>query len=258
MKTIQLINRKLATVFVAFVLLFASCDNPIFDPGGDGGGNGKPKDPPPTDCTVKGTMVRVPCGFGIYGDLWIKTDNGKYLQPCEQSFMPQVPVEVKEGDQVAFGYTVQRESLCDHNEIRCMAALPIHQSVTINCMQVVNTKPDDTCPKIVIDHTNYGGNGLDILESTIEGHLLKLKVRYGGCKQIESKDFALSWKREISKSSPVQTTLQLYSAKVLEEMVCSALFTTDLCYDLTPMLKDVELHGPINMHIGNKTLLLSK
>ena len=40
MKTIQLMNHRFATFLVAFVLLFASCDNPIFDPGGEGNGGG--------------------------------------------------------------------------------------------------------------------------------------------------------------------------------------------------------------------------
>ncbi len=255
MKTIQFMNYRLATFLVAFVLLFASCDNPIFDPGGEGNGNGKPKDPPPTDCSIKGTMVRVPCAFGIYGDLWIKTDNGKYLQPCEQSFMTLVAMELKDGDRVEFGYKKEAKSLCDDTKIRCQAALPMHESVTINCLRVISTQPIETCPQIVVDFTNYGENGIQILESSMEGSLLKLKVGYGGCAPIESKDFSLSWRNEFAKSNPPQTTLQLFSAKVMEGIACDAYFTTELCFDVAAIRATVKTADPIQLNIGEHQIL---
>ena len=254
MKTIQSFNFKLATFLVAFVLIFASCDNPIFDPGGDGGGNGKPKDPPATTCSVKGTIVRVTCGFGVYGDLWIKTDNGKYLQPCEQSFMPQVPVDVKEGDQVEFGYRVQKESSCYSDEIRCLAALPEYQSVTITCIRVIDTKPIDTCPKIVIDPTDYESRFIQILESEMDGNLLKVKVGYSGCNMVENADFTLSWKGEVAESNPSQARLQLFSPKVAEGNVCQAYFTNDLCFDVSAV-KAQTSSGRVRLQIGDHEIL---
>lgn len=255
MKTIQTLNYKLATFLVAFVLLFASCDNPIFDPGGDGGGNGKPKDPPPTDCSIKGTMVRVTCGFGIYGELWIKTDNGKYLQPCEQSFIPQVPVIPQEGDRVEFGYKKLDKSLCDQSHlIRCMAALPGHQSVAISCMRIISSKPVETCPKVVVDHTNYGVTGIQILESKIEGNLLKLKVGYSGCNMVENEDFSLSWKGAFMESNPPIARLQLFSPKVAKGNVCQAYFTNDLCFDLST-IKQPTSSLIVKLQIGDHEIL---
>ncbi|TAE79513.1 MAG: hypothetical protein EAY81_11195 [Bacteroidetes bacterium] len=254
MKTIQFMNYRLATFLVAFALLFASCDNPIFDPGGDGGGNGKPKDPPPTSCNVKGTIVRVTCGFGVYGELWIKTEHGKYLQPCQQSFMPQVPVDVKEGDQVEFGYTVQKDSLCDSDEIRCLAALPAYQPVTITCIRVVDKKPVDTCPKIVIDHTKYEPSVIQILESEMDGNFLKLTVGYSGGSQVENSDFSLSWKGEIEKSNPPLAKLQLFSPKVVEGNVLQAYFTNNLCFDVSA-IKAQTNSSRVRLQIGEHEIL---
>lgn len=256
MKTKQLLMNKLTLVVILITILFGGCENP-YDP--DGGGGVKP-DSIAKECSVMATVVKMPYGNSVLGDLWLKTDDGKFYLPCEKSYLTRCPEVVEAGDRVKFGYRnlpPSKDCLKDIPELKLMDAMP-YQPVMLDCIQVISTKPISTCPEIVIDHTNYNANFLEIVESKLEGHLLKLTVRYGGCKKVESKDFSLSWKREISKSNPVQTTLQLYSAKVVEGIVCSALFTTDLCYDLTPMLKDVEHYGPINMHIGDKTLLLSK
>ncbi len=254
MKTIQLMNHRFVTFLVAFVLLFASCDNPIFDPGGEGNGGGKPKDPPSTDCSIKGTMVRVLCASGIYGDLWIKTDNGKYLQPCEQSFMTTVSIELKEGDRVEFGYAKQGKSSCDNDKIRCLAALPEHQSISLSCIRVIDTKPIGDCPSLVVDHTNYPENVIQVLESKMDGNLLKLKVGYSGCSQVDNEDFLLSWKGEIQESYPARALLQLSSPFITDGITCQAYFTNDLCFDVAAITKLNQ--GAIYLNIGTDNILV--
>lgn len=127
---------------VAFMFTMASCDSPVFEPiddGGNGGGGGSKGAKTAIlseECNTGGTMVRVICGTSIYDGLWIRTDDGKLLRPCDQSFQTFAAIELKEGDRIKFGFhEIKGPSPCD-NMVGCMAAQPEHTSVVIDCLTV--------------------------------------------------------------------------------------------------------------------------
>lgn len=241
---------------VAFMFTFASCDSPWFDPIDDGGGNGGGKPPVITDCNVNGTMVRVTCGTSIYDNLWIRTDNGKLLRPCDQSFQTICAIELKEGQRVKFSYReINGTSPCD-GMITCMATLPVHKSVIIDCINGLSGKPlpvDSpavSTGKLVIGSTTDNPS-VHVLSAGIEGNLLKLSVGYSGCSKHEAKDFSLTWNGNVMESYPARVYLYIDESK--KEM-CQAYFITDLTFDISDLRKNNQ--GPLLIHIKDLTLRL--
>lgn len=244
------LSATLKVLVLMFGLSLTACDNPIFDPidpwkgGGGNGGGGKNPDTI-TDCRVTGKMVRVPCGVSIYDGLWIQTSDGKLYQPCAQSFQTLCPILLEEGDVVKFSYrNLKGGSVCD-SMITCMIALPPHQSVVIDCINRTAT----STPSLLIDSSAQHDNSINVLNATVVGNTLKIKIGYSGCNVKSADKFKLYWDGSLAKSNPAKAYLALVD---LEPQACMAYFTQELEYDIS-LLK---MYGsPIELNLQNITVL---
>lgn len=245
------IGNKLAIAFVVFVLAFTACENP-YDPDG-----GFKPDTTAMDCKVMATVVRMPYGSSIYGNLWLKTDDGKFYLPCEQSFITICPIDIKEGDRVQFGYRklpADKDCLKGNPELNVRDAIPLkYQSVTIDCLQTIKrcgTPPP--CSGLVVDYKDYLKNYITVLESKIIGNELKLKVGYSGCSALPNSSFTLAWKGHLAKSLPLQTELQ-FVINDEDRYTCQAYFTNDLCFDIAAIRNITK--EPVLITIGENKIL---
>lgn len=122
---------------LCIVVLFSSCKK--WDPWeeGGGGGGGEPVD----QCTISGNLVRVPCGISDLDNFWIKTDNGKYYQPCDASLIHRMDLAypLTEGMRVQFGYSVlSGKSVCDNEYLMlCPQKAPQRLRIKLTCFQPV-------------------------------------------------------------------------------------------------------------------------
>lgn len=106
MKT-PILNIAFSFILAFSSLFLVSCEKD--NPGGGGGDQ-----PDPTHCTVSGTFTQISCGVGIYGNYWIRLDDGKYLQPCETDIMTLNALDIREGTKIRFGYkNITGTSSCD-------------------------------------------------------------------------------------------------------------------------------------------------
>lgn len=219
-------NLPFAIKVMALVLTLSlsACDNPFFE---DGDWGNKPdKNKPSATCTISGTMVRVQCGVSIYDGLWIRTKEGKLLQPCSQSFQTLCPIVLAEGDEVKFSYRTQKgTSSCD-SMITCMVALPPHQSVIIDCI----TRVGPVAPSLQIDEQAQHDNSVQVLDAQLSGNIIKLKVGYSGCAVKPASQFKLLWNGSFKESNPVQVDLFLNDMK---PEACQAYFTQELEFDIS-------------------------
>lgn len=237
----------LKVLVVGVILSLASCDVPWMDPI-DGGGNGGSKPPANNDCRLEGTIVRVPCGLGVYGDLWIRTKDGILLQPVEQSFQTLCPIVLNEGDKVKYGYRIKKRGGNPFDSaITCLIALPSHIKIIVDCIQVV---PEKGCTDLLMGDSLADDNSVHVLEAKVVGGQLKLLVGYSGCGTKPASNFNLFWDGNMQESMPLQTRVYL-NAK--QQEFCQAYFTQELCYDIR-MLKNKH-NGPIKVFIQDKEVL---
>lgn len=245
MRTVNKMHTALRVLAVALVVFFSAC-NPFGDDEPGGGGGGKP--PVQTDCNMTGTMVRVLCGVSIYDNLWIKTDNGKLIQPCEQSFQTFVALDFKEGDRVQFSYRkIKGTSPCDEM-ITCAAATPEHTSAVIDCIRVTDPVGGN-CGTLVTKEAPEGGY-VSVLEAAVSGNMLKLKIGYSGCSEMPDDEFKLSWNGALAKSIPAQAQLEINSNRI--EM-CQAYFTKHICFDISEIKRLA--NQPVKLTIQDKEII---
>ena len=216
---------------LAVILGISACNNPCFDPAEPGGGGSKP--PVSKNCNLTGTMVRVTCGVSIYDNLWIKMDNGTYIQPCEQSFQTFNALIFTEGQRVKFSYRkIDGPSSCD-DQVICLAALPPHTSAIIDCIDGINPG-NPACGSLVVKPEPEGGP-VNVLEASVTGNYLKLKVGHGGCSPMPDDEFVLSWNGALMKSLPAQAELFIQSKTT---QLCQAYFTKELCFDISKLRQE--------------------
>ncbi|MES2560383.1 MAG: hypothetical protein V4590_11615 [Bacteroidota bacterium] len=137
------------------LITLSSCekDNPRV--GGGGGG----KDPDETLCTTYGTFTKLMCAVSVYDNYWIKTDDGRYLQPCATDVVTLCPFPIQEGTRVKFGYKkIWGKSDCD-DKFTCLAfdeRTVGSTKVRITCLQIIG-QPDEkpcTVTGTVVSHTS--------------------------------------------------------------------------------------------------------
>ncbi|MDP1725342.1 MAG: hypothetical protein Q8M15_01060 [Bacteroidota bacterium] len=139
------------------------------------------KKPPISRSTsVTGSMVRVICGVSIYDNLWIKTDEGKYLQPCEQSFLTFAALYFKEGDRVKVDYRPSVNATHCDTMITCTAINPVHQRVIIDA---INKIPDTNCSpiQIVNNYSTITKAQSNIMFAEVQNNCLRIKMGFSGC-----------------------------------------------------------------------------
>ncbi len=246
MKMKNVIFATLRVLVVGVILTLASCDVPWMDPI-EGGGNGGPKPPTNNDCRLEGTIVKVPCGVGVYGDLWIRTKDGILLQPVEQSFQTLCPIVLNEGDKVKFGYRIKRGGNPFDSAITCLIAIPAHVKIIVDCIQVV---PEKGCAALLKGDSLVDDNSVRVLEASVSGGQLKLLVGYSGCGTKPASNFELFWDGNVQESMPLQTRLYL-NAK--QQEFCQAYFTQELCYDIRALKS--KNSGPIKVKIQDKEVV---
>lgn len=135
------------------LMSLSSCekDNP---PAGGG------KDPDVAVCNTYGTFTKIVCGASIYDGYWIKTDDGRYLQPCETDVVTLCPLPIKEGTRVKFAYKkIFGKSACD--EIMTCKAYDERMAgavkVRITCIEIVS-QPQDPKPCSVMGTVVYNAS----------------------------------------------------------------------------------------------------
>ncbi|MBP9186607.1 MAG: hypothetical protein KBE91_12010 [Bacteroidia bacterium] len=220
---------KILTVIAVFIV--SSCNNPIFDPIDKDGGWCGTKPPINTSCNTTGTIVSVTCGTGVLGNLWIKVDgsNDLLIQPCEQSFQTFAPLVFSEGDRVKFSYSeLTKPGECDQ-QITCLAALPYHKKTILHCITKI---PNTDCGSIIINKNATYDNTVSILNASLTGSTLTLKIGYSGCNEQPKSNFELQWNGDLLESLPLQTTLFLNSKN---RQMCQAYFTQELCFDISKL-----------------------
>lgn len=122
---------------LSLVMLFSSCKK--WNPWEEGeGGGGKPS----VDiCSKTGTLVKVPCGVSDLDNLWIRTDDGKYYQPCDASLLQTMDLAypIEEGLRIRFGFSVlSGPSLCDNEYlVLCPQKIPAKVRIRLTCIQPV-------------------------------------------------------------------------------------------------------------------------
>lgn len=82
-------------------------------------------------CTLEVTAEKVICGYGAFGNIWLKTADGKLLQPWH-SLVDQK--SLLDGQKYTVGYKAVERDDKYKDRISCMAALPAAQAVVITCL----------------------------------------------------------------------------------------------------------------------------
>src|ERR1044071_6546657 len=80
------ITKGMLLLAVAATLTLSSCRREI------------PPPPSSGNCEQTGTIERVPCATGAWGDLWIRTSNNKLLKPCNvlvPNFQPKDGMKIR-------------------------------------------------------------------------------------------------------------------------------------------------------------------
>lgn len=237
---------------VATVSVLASCNSPWFDPVEKSKGRAEEVPGVIKDCDLTGTMIRVSCATSIYNNLWIRTDNGKLIRPCQQSFRPICPVVLKEGDRVKFSYRNLSDGSSCADTYGCAVVPPIHQKAVIDCITLENGRnPEDTIPQNITKGVAKDETGVTLLDAAVHDNVLSLTIAYSGCAEFENQDFKLVWDGRISEDNPGVATLQIVQQK---KDLCNTTFKKRLKYNL----KDLhEKHsGKILLVLKDKRIAL--
>jgi hypothetical protein len=233
MKKTMLMMKPIMILALILSLGFTSCKKGWWgyeEGGGNGGHNGGGN-----TALVKGTMVIQNCGLSIYGkSLWIKTDDGQLLQPCEQSFQTLCPIDLKEGDRVEFKYHKYTGSL-NGFEIYCKMAHFYFTRATIDFINVIKTNSECSPVSISKDFDQLNMAGVNILNAKIENNKLVLNIGFSGCDNA-TKRFQL-----IAKELPNAGPIPAFEVKMIDDntQMCQAYFTKEICYDLTTLKNPV-------------------
>ena len=153
----------LQTSLIALTLLFSACHKDPIGPKGGGPGN--------NDCNISGTITRIPCGTGIWDELWIKLDDGSLLEPCEIN--ADISFQAREGQRVKFAYTkVDPAHACNSGQIHCMAATPEAEKVNINCITEETTTRDCELKGTIVRDNCAAGIWGDLVIRMDDGRLV--------------------------------------------------------------------------------------
>jgi hypothetical protein len=228
MKNLKSINKWLIFLAAVASFSFSSCKKGWwgYDEGNGGGGNGGGEN---TNFDVKGTMYYQNCGLGIYDNLWIRTDDGKILQPCEaKSLMCVPPLHLKEGDRVELNYSQFKGAYPSFSPFCRMASFPFTKA-SINFISKIETT-DCSLVSFPANYLDLPSN-VFIKSARIEGSYLKLKIGFSGCNN-ETSRFKLV-------ATPTEKSNVLtYEVKVIDDsqlpVLCEAYFEEEVCFDIAP------------------------
>lgn len=193
---------------------------------------------------VKGTVVMQGCGLSIYGkNLWIKTDDGQLLQPCEQSFVTLCAINLKEGDRVEIKYHKYTGSL-NGFEFYCKMAYFYFTRVTIDFLNIIQTNNNCSAVTIPKNYDLLNAAGVNIIDGKMVEGKLYLNIGFSGCDN-STKRFKL-----VAKEWPVAGPIPTFEVKIVEQdpQMCQAYFTKEVCFDVAS-LKNPLSSSYVIMHL---------
>lgn len=249
MKKTNFILSPILILAMLFSLSFTSCKKGWWgyeegngNGGNNGGGNGT--------IALKGTIISFSCGKSIYGnDYWIKLDNGKLIQPCEQSFMGECFFYLNEGDRVEVKYSKYTKNDPYYN-LMCKIANLDYTKVTIDYIRKISE--NFNCKSIQLNpkYDDIKNNGINVLGARIEGSKLYLKTGYSGCNN-ETKRFSL-YAKPLEGNGVIT-----YEVKIADEepQLCEAYFTNELCFDIALLKHNID--GFIKIKINGFDTILT-
>lgn len=122
----------------------------------------EPVKEPEKKCNRKGKIETAVCGWGVWGNYWIRLDDGTFLQPCKSDISLDQD-KFYNGREVEVGFEKfdPREPACQNMMMGCLAWPGEHTSVKITCLTLLgeNEEEDPTkCQHVgtLLDH-HYGG-----------------------------------------------------------------------------------------------------
>lgn len=86
---------------------------------------------PGTECNREATAVTVTCGYGAFGNVWLKTAEGNYLQPWH-NFTDQN--ELIAGQKYVIGFKTVEKDDKYKDIVTCAAAVPVSQAIALTCL----------------------------------------------------------------------------------------------------------------------------
>lgn len=217
-------------IILALLVGFTSCKKGWwgYEEGNGGGNNGGGNE----NKTELGTVISFACGRSIYGhDYWIKLDNGKLIQPCDQSFMGECFFYLNEGDRVELKYSKYTKNNSTF-DIMCKIANLNYTKATIDYIKKINKNFNCKTVKFYSNFDEKENQNIQVLGARIEGNKLNLKIGFSGC-NMDMNRFELYAKPAITND------FFTYDVKIVDEIpqLCEAYFTNEMCFDIT-QLKD--------------------
>ena len=95
---------------------------------------------PPAACNTYATAENTACGSGVWGNTWLRLDDGTWLQPFENL---TAGIGLKPGQRYKLGYhTRSRDNRYD-GQVACLAMPPAADAITITCMEEVTSENPD-------------------------------------------------------------------------------------------------------------------
>ncbi len=211
--------------------------------GGNGrGGNGGGGNGGNTPTKVMGVIQRFDCGHSIYDEnLWIRTDDGQLLQPCEQSFKTICPIPLKDGDRVELAFSKYTGSTKGF-ELTCKIANLEFTRATIDFIIAVDTKNPKGSVLITPDYDQLETGGVHVMSAQMDGSQLMLEAAFSGCDN-STEAF------ELVGSPDLYNDIPTFSLKLINRKpeMCQAFFTEKLSFDLSSLKTNKE--GKVRIRI---------
>mgnify|MGYP005752090243 CR=1 FL=1 len=86
---------------------------------------------PQTACSIEVTAESIMCGYGAFGNVWLRAADGSYLQPWH-NLTEQKELVAGQKYKIAFKAADRDDKY--NNAYTCLAAGPAAQAVTITCL----------------------------------------------------------------------------------------------------------------------------
>lgn len=225
MKKLIQTSKSILLLALLFNIAFSSCKKPWWGNEDNGGSNGHGN-----SISTKAVVVRFGCGLSIYSsNLWLRTFDGKFLQPCEQSFVNICPTILHEDDTVEIKYSKYTKNNPNF-DLTCKIVDFPYSKVCIDFLQLAN-KPSGL-PFILFDpsYDSKTSNGINILGARISGNRLYLNVGFSGCDNNVERFSLLA--KGAEDPGVITYKLKLYDNS---PQMCQAYFTKEIGFDISPL-----------------------
>lgn len=164
MKTVKLF------VITLMVLGLASCKK-------------EPVKEPEKKCNRKGKIETAVCGWGAWGNYWIRLDDGTLLQPCKSDISISQN-DLYDGREVEIGFEKidPKEPACQNMMAGCLAWPGEFTSVKITCLSLQGAEEPNEDDPIKCEHVGT------LLDNHYGGCNWIIKLNSGEVLSVEDKD----------------------------------------------------------------------